>query len=239
MDDRTNMAFERIAGLTVKQSAFLMEYAKTENLSQACRVAGINRSTGYKYLENEDFQAALEQTKNKIVNAAWTKLSSQLEKAVDKVVAVLDDPKASVNARLRATELIFNYASRYADSRDILSRMERLEDSVLRVNGWTDVRVTPASGDHGIDITAEKDDIKWGFQCKRWGDTKVDAIAIGQTYKGKALYECDMVAVITTSTLTAQAEGEAKQLGIKVWGRGKIRQLMSKLDNADDYYLSA
>ena len=74
MDDRTNMAFERIAGLTVKQSAFLMEYAKTENLSQACRVAGINRSTGYKYLENEDFQAALEQTKNKIVNAAWTKL---------------------------------------------------------------------------------------------------------------------------------------------------------------------
>lgn len=130
MDDRTNMAFERIAGLTVKQSAFLMEYAKTENLSQACRVAGINRSTGYKYLENEDFQAALEQTKNKIVNAAWTKLSSQLEKAVDKVVAVLDNPKASVNARLRATELIFNYASRYADSRDILSRMERLEDSL-------------------------------------------------------------------------------------------------------------
>ena len=88
MSDGTNMAFERIAGLTVKQSAFLMEYAKTENLSQACRVAGINRSTGYKYLENEDFQAALEQTKNKIVNAAWTKLSSQLEKAVDKVVAV-------------------------------------------------------------------------------------------------------------------------------------------------------
>ena len=31
MDDRTNMALERIAGLTVKQSAFLMEYAKTEN----------------------------------------------------------------------------------------------------------------------------------------------------------------------------------------------------------------
>ena len=30
-----------------------------------------------------------------------------------------------------------------------------------------------------------------------------------------------------------------KQLGIKVWGRGKIRQLMSKLENAEDYYLSA
>lgn len=110
---------------------------------------------------------------------------------------------------------------------------------LLRVNGWTDVRVTPGSGDHGIDITAVKDDIKWGFQCKRWNGTKVDAVAIGQTFKGKAIYKCDMVAVITTSTLTAQAESEAKQLDIKVWGRGKIRQLMDKLDNADNYYLSA
>ena len=120
MDDRTNMAFERIAGLTVKQSAFLMEYAKTENLSQACRVAGINRSTGYKYLENEDFQAALEQTKNKIVNAAWTKLSSQLEKAVDKVVAVLDDPKASVNAKLGkyfpTKRIVFIFSPHYSNT---------------------------------------------------------------------------------------------------------------------------
>ena len=46
------------------------------------------------------------------------------------LVAVLDDPKATVNARLRATELIFNYASRYADSRDILSRTERLEENL-------------------------------------------------------------------------------------------------------------
>ena len=67
MDDRTNMAFERIAGLTVKQSAFLMEYAKTENLSQACRVAGINRSTGYKYLENEDFRDCEKKSVNKIL----------------------------------------------------------------------------------------------------------------------------------------------------------------------------
>ena len=114
----------------MKQSAFLMEYAKTDNLSQACRVAGINRSTGYKYLKNENFQYALEQMKTKIVNAAWTQLSSHLETAVAKVVDILNDPKTSTNARLRATELIFSYAARYSDSRDILARMERLEDSL-------------------------------------------------------------------------------------------------------------
>lgn len=121
------MEVERIAGLTTKQSLFLMEYAKTDNLSQACRAAGINRSTGYRYLQNEDFQYALQQMRTKIVNTAWTKLSSSLETAVDKVVDILDDPKATINAKLRATELIFNYASRYADSRDIIARMERIE----------------------------------------------------------------------------------------------------------------
>ena len=124
------MEIEKIAGLTMKQSAFLMEYARTDNLSQACRVAGINRYTGYKYLKNEDFQLALEQMKTKIVNAAWTQLSSHLETAVGKVVDILNDPKTSTNAKLRATELIFSYAARYADSRDILARMERLEDSI-------------------------------------------------------------------------------------------------------------
>ncbi|BCK85539.1 hypothetical protein MM59RIKEN_28580 [Pusillibacter faecalis] len=124
------MEIEKIAGLTVKQSAFLMEYARTDNLSQACRVAGINRTTGYNYLKNDDFQYALEQMKTKIVNAAWTQLSSHLEVAVGKVIDILNDPKTSTNAKLRATELIFNYAARYADNRDILTRMERLEDSL-------------------------------------------------------------------------------------------------------------
>lgn len=124
------MEIEKIAGLTTKQSAFLMEYARTDNLSQACRVAGINRTTGYKYLKSEDLQLALEQMKTKIVNAAWTQLSSHLETAVGKVADILNDPKTSTNAKLRATELIFSYAARYADSRDILTRMERLEESL-------------------------------------------------------------------------------------------------------------
>lgn len=124
------MDAERIAGLTTKQSIFLMEYSKTDNLSEACRKAGINRSTGYKYLEQEDFKFALEKMRVKIVNAAWTQLSSSLELAVKKVVDILNDPRTTINARLRASELVFNYTSRYTDSRDIIGRMERLEDSL-------------------------------------------------------------------------------------------------------------
>lgn len=41
--------------------------------------------------------------------------------------------------------------------------------NLLRVNGYTNVRVTSGSGDQGMDILAEKDNAVWGFQCKRWG----------------------------------------------------------------------
>lgn len=124
------MDTEKIAGLTLKQSTFLAEYAKTDNLSHACKMAGIHRSTGYRYIENQDFKDALHQMKTKIVNAAWTKLTNSLEEAVTKVVEILNDPKTTTNAKLRATELIFNYTSHYTDNRDIINRMERLEDNI-------------------------------------------------------------------------------------------------------------
>lgn len=123
-----NDKIEKIAGLTTKQSAFLIEYAKTDNLSQACRVANINRSTGYKYLENEDFRLALEEMKTKIVNAAWTKMSSSLESAVAKVVDIMEDPNTTTNAKLRAAELVFTYSSRHNEGREIIARMDRLEE---------------------------------------------------------------------------------------------------------------
>ncbi len=109
------MAAVNVADLTVKQMVFLTAYAKTDNLSRACRVAEINRTTGYRYLELEEFQLVLQQMKTKIVNAAWEKLSGNLEIAVAKVIQILNDPRTTVNAKLRATELVLNYSSLYPD----------------------------------------------------------------------------------------------------------------------------
>ena len=39
---------------------------------------------------------------------------------------------------------------------------------ILRGNGYIDVQVTPTTGDHGIDILAKKDGVKYAIQCKRY-----------------------------------------------------------------------
>ena len=103
---------------------------------------------------------------------------------------------------------------------------------LLRTNGYTNVRVTSGSGDHGIDIIAEKDDMKWAFQCKRWGwETRVGNDVIQKTFAGKAFYHCDIAVVITTSSFTRKAEEYARETGVLLWGQDKLYKLMEKMND--------
>lgn len=57
---------------------------------------------------------------------------------------------------------------------------------LLKKRGFLDVEVTKGSGDYGIDITAEKDGITYGIQCKCYQDP-VGIKAIQEVYFGKRL----------------------------------------------------
>lgn len=103
---------------------------------------------------------------------------------------------------------------------------------LLRINGYTNVRVIAGSGDQSIDILADKDDMKWAFQCKRWGqENHVGNDVVQKTFAGKAFYHCDIAAVITTSTFTRKAEEYARETGILLWGQDKLYRLMEKMDD--------
>lgn len=59
----------------------------------------------------------------------------------------------------------------------MLSRLDEMDGTqfeqfcakILSNNGFQKVKITSTSGDYGIDILAEKDDITYGIQCKRYG----------------------------------------------------------------------
>lgn len=103
---------------------------------------------------------------------------------------------------------------------------------LLRINGFSDVRVTSGSGDHGINLLAEKDDMKWAFQCKRWGqETHIGNDVIQKTFAEKAFYHCDIAVVITTSSFTRKAEEYAKETGVLLWGQDKLYKLMEKMND--------
>ena len=100
---------------------------------------------------------------------------------------------------------------------------------ILEKNGFINVEVTRGSGDHGIDILAEKDDITYAIQCKCYSDNVGNA-AVQQAHTGKSLYHKDIAVVMTNQYFTPQAIAEAKALGVKLWDRDKLNEMINAIN---------
>lgn len=99
---------------------------------------------------------------------------------------------------------------------------------ILKKNGFENVEVTQGSGDHGIDILAEKDGITYAIQCKCYS-SNIGNAAVQQAHTGKSIYHKDIAVVLTNRYFTAQAIEEAKVLGVKLWDRDKLNSMIEKL----------
>lgn len=83
----------------------------------------------------------------------------------------------------------------------------------LKSIGYTNVTVTPGSGDQGIDIIAHKAGEKYGIQCKYY-EGSVGNKAVQEAFAGSKFYDCDQAMVITNSTFTRSAVELAQKLGV-------------------------
>lgn len=97
---------------------------------------------------------------------------------------------------------------------------------ILLKNGFTNVETTQSSGDHGIDILAEKDDISYAIQCKCYS-SNIGNAAVQQAHTGKSIYQKDIAVVLTNQYFTEQAKSEAAVLGVKLWDRDKLTSLIN------------
>lgn len=95
---------------------------------------------------------------------------------------------------------------------------------LLSLNGFQNVNLTKSSGDHGIDILAEKHGITYAIQCKCYSNTVGNA-AVQQALSGKKIYNCDIAVVLTNRLFTPQAKEEANILGVKLWDRYILKEL--------------
>lgn len=101
---------------------------------------------------------------------------------------------------------------------------------LLISNHFVHVETTQASGDHGIDILAEKDGITYAIQCKCYSNN-VGNEAVQQALAGKNFYRKDIAVVLTNRHFTPQAKEEAAALGVKLWNREKLNELISLTQN--------
>ena len=101
---------------------------------------------------------------------------------------------------------------------------------LLYYNGYTNVRLTGKSADHGVDILAEKDGKLYAVQCKLRSNSTIPRSAVAEIYTGKTLYGADEGILMTNSNLTRPAHMDAMRLGITVWDLYFLRMMSDYID---------
>lgn len=102
---------------------------------------------------------------------------------------------------------------------------EKYIGKLLERNGYDNVVITKGTGDFGADIIAEKNGIRYAFQCKRFSNC-VGPRAIGEVLRGMNRYKCTRGVVITNNFFTKQAIEEAEISNIELWNRNTLARLL-------------
>lgn len=97
----------------------------------------------------------------------------------------------------------------------------------LRNSGFTNVTVTPGSGDQGVDVVAEKDGLKYAVQCKRY-NSDLGNTPVQEVFTGARFYNCHVGVVMTNRNFTTGAKDAAAVTGVLLWGRSWILQYLYK-----------
>jgi predicted RecB family endonuclease len=86
------------------------------------------------------------------------------------------------------------------------------------------IQYTPASGDHGVDLLAERPGLKLAVQCKDYTGS-VGNDAVQQVYSGARFYNMDEAIVVSPTTYTPAALTLAQKLNVSCLHH---RELMSR-----------
>lgn len=109
------------------------------------------------------------------------------------------------------------------------SEFEEWCAELLRNNGFENVEISARSGDQGVDILAERNDITYAIQCKCYshdlGNTPVQEVLTGKT-----VYHRHIAAVMTNRHFTKGAKEAASATGVLLWDRDKLKAMY---DNAN------
>ena len=73
--------------------------------------------------------------------------------------------------------------------------------NLLLRNNFTQIEITPSSGDQGVDIIAVKDGKKYAIQCKRYNQ-KLGNKPVQEVHEGKTIYGCNIAVVVNNNYFT-------------------------------------
>lgn len=110
--------------LNPKQRAFTVEYMKDKNATQAAIRAGYSKKTaysqGFDLLKKPEVIRAIEEMEK----AAQTRAGITVEKIVDRINKIAEDPNALPRDRLKADELLGKYLGMFTEKVEMKGQID-------------------------------------------------------------------------------------------------------------------
>ncbi len=121
IENATHLRPEQLAGIEALMS--------TRSVEAAAKKVKVAPSTLYRWLREDDFKTAYRQVKSEVVGHALTRLQNATTKAVDALIAIVGDTKASAQTRVTAAKTILDFSTKAVETEEILARLEALEQA--------------------------------------------------------------------------------------------------------------
>lgn len=116
--------------LNIRQDRFLKALLEAPSIEKACKLAGINKSTGYKYLKDTRFMAEYRALRREAMQQVTARLQKASEEAVAVLTEVMNDKEAAPNARVQSAKNVLDIAYKSIELDDIQEQLDELKTAV-------------------------------------------------------------------------------------------------------------
>lgn len=199
-----------------------------------------------KYKNSREYQRKTADIFESDLNSVRSRFSADTAIFADKAITEVKNyisPPAVQDKRTSSSDLRSQFAQ-YGGTEAELLTIDLMEGhdfeywcaQLLTDLGYTNVTVTQASGDHGVDVLAVKDGIKYAVQCKCYakdlGNGPIQEVNSG---KNMPEYRCHVGAVMTNRYFTPGAVAEAEANNVLLWDRDWIKAAIERRSQKRTY----
>ena len=146
-------------------------------------------------------------------------------------IKIINEEIKIYNRKQRLNNLMTNDENKVIDINDIdiMSgyEFEKFISKLFIKMGYKSY-TTKSSGDQGVDVIAENNDVKIAIQTKCYSGN-VGNNAIQEIVAGKKFYDADKAIVITNSYFTSSAISLAKKNNIELWDRTVLKEKIDEI----------
>jgi formylmethanofuran dehydrogenase subunit B len=110
-----------------KQDQAIAALLEQPTISKAAKKAGVGERTLLRWLQLDDFQAALRIAQRKVLSQAIAQLQQAASESVRTFLSVMLDECASASARVAAAKIVLDFAIKGVEREDLEKRLTALE----------------------------------------------------------------------------------------------------------------